>query len=132
MKKKISLALSSALEVQYVNEIIIVDDCSTDGTENLIKKLQYKFKKIKYFKNKENLGSGLSFIEGLKNSTNKYLVMLNSDDFYPKEIEKLFKYQIKFNLDVAYGKMAIKKSSGVLNILIQVIKIIVIQVVGMN
>ena len=64
--KKISLALSSALEVQYVNEIIIVDDCSTDGTENLIKKLQYKFKKIKYFKNKENLGSGLSFIEGLK------------------------------------------------------------------
>ena len=113
-EKKISLALSPALEVQYVNEIIIVDDCSTDGTENLIKKLQYKFKKIKYFKNKENLGSGLSFIEGLKNSTNKYLIMLNSDDFFiPKGIEKLFKYQIKFNLDVAYGKMAIKKSSGV-------------------
>ena len=36
--------------------------------------------------------------------------MLNSDDFFiPEGIEKLLNFIRKFDLDVAYGKMAIKK-----------------------
>ena len=41
MLKNIPLAIASADQVKYVNEIIIVDDCSTDNTQSLIKRNIY-------------------------------------------------------------------------------------------
>jgi len=112
--KNISLAIASADKVKYVNEIIVVDDCSTDDTEFLIKKIIVNYKKIKYYKNLVNKGSGLTFLKGLEKLKNKYVLMLNSDDFFiPKAIERLFEYTIKNELDLGYGKMAIKKNTGI-------------------
>ena len=65
--KNISLAIASADQIKYVNEIIVVDDCSTDNTEVLIKEI-INCKKIKYFKNLVNKGSGLTFLKGLQNN----------------------------------------------------------------
>ena len=108
------LAVASANEIKYVNEIIIVDDFSSDGTENLVKKIKKNFEKIKYIKNPKNLGTGFSFLKGLENIKNPHVMLLNSDDFVlPKKVEKLFNFTIKNNLDLGYGKMAIKKNSGV-------------------
>ena len=110
--KNIPLAIASANQIKYVNEIIVVDDCSTDNTELIIKDIEANCKKIKYYRNSVNQGSGLSFLKGLENLKNSYVIMLNSDDFFiPKAIEKLFEYTIKNNLDLGYGKMSIKKNS---------------------
>ena len=112
--KNISLAIASADQIKYVNEIIVVDDCSTDNTKSLIKEITINYKKIKYFKNLVNKGSGLTFLEGLDKITNNFVLMLNSDDFFiPKAIEKLFEYTINNRLDLGYGKMAIKKNTGI-------------------
>ena len=112
--KNISLAIASADQIKYVNEIIVVDDCSTDNTKSLIKEISINCKKIKYFKNSVNKGSGLTFLKGLENITNNYVIMLNSDDFFlPKAIEKLFEYTMNNRLDLGYGKMAIKKNTGI-------------------
>ena len=40
--KNIALAIASANQIKYVNEIIIVDDCSTDNTELIIKDIRHK------------------------------------------------------------------------------------------
>ena len=37
-----------------VNELIIIDDCSSDNTEQVVKKLQKKYPIIKYFRNEVN------------------------------------------------------------------------------
>ncbi len=112
--KNIPLAIASADQIKYVNEIIVVDDCSTDNTKSLIKEITINYKKIKYFKNLVNKGSGLTFLEGLDKITNNFVLMLNSDDFFiPKAIEKLFEYTINNRLDLGYGKMAIKKNTGI-------------------
>ena len=112
--KNISLAIASANQIKYVNEIIVVDDCSTDDTEWVIKEVSINCKKIKYYKNSVNQGSGLSFLKGLKNINNSYVIMLNSDDFFiPESVERLFEYTIKNNLDLGYGKMSIKKKTGI-------------------
>ena len=59
--------------------------------------------------------------------------MLNSDDFFiPKAIEKLFEYTINNKLDFGYGKMAIKKNTGIHKYYIQDTKIIVILKIEMN
>ncbi len=112
--KNISLAIASADQIKYVNEIIVVDDCSNDNTNSLIKEISINCKKIKYYKNSVNKGSGLTFLKGLEKISNNYVLMLNSDDFFlPKAIEKLFEYTINNRLDLGYGKMAIKKNTGI-------------------
>ena len=112
--KNIPLAIASANQIKYVNEIIVVDDCSTDNTKCLVKGISADFKKVKYFKNSVNRGSGLSFLKGLEKIQNKYVLMLNSDDFFlPEAIERLFEYTINNRLDLGYGKMAIKKKTGI-------------------
>ena len=112
--KNISLAIASATQIKYVNEIIVIDDCSTDNTECLVKEISADFRKVKYFKNSVNRGSGLSFLKGLEKIQNKYVLMLNSDDFFlPEAIERLFEYTINNRLDLGYGKMAIKKKTGI-------------------
>ena len=44
--KNIALAIASANQIKYVNEIIIVDDCSTDNTELIIKDIRIIVKKL--------------------------------------------------------------------------------------
>ena len=108
--KNITLAIASANQIKYVNEIIIVDDCSSDNTKSIIMDIKVNCKKIKYYRNSVNQGSGLTFLKGLEKIKNRYVIMLNSDDFFiPKAIEKLFEFTIKNNLEIGYGKMSIQK-----------------------
>ena len=113
-EKNLPVALASALQVKSVSEIIVVDDNSSDNTQKLIEDFSSERSRIKYFKNKKNIGSGMSFIKAFKKSNNSFVVMLNSDDFFiPQAIDELFEYLMKNDLDVAYGRMAIKKNSEI-------------------
>lgn len=72
-------------------ELIIVDDCSTDNSLNIIK--SYRDKRIKLIKNKKNKGSFSSYNIGLKNSKGKYVAFCTQDDIsHPKRIELEFNY----------------------------------------
>ena len=107
-------AIASASMIKCVGEIIIVDDASTDKTKEVIKKIKKQNFQIKYFKNKKNIGTGRSFIKGIYKSNFDYILMLNSDDFFiPQNIDKLFTFQKKNLLDLAYGKMAIMKNDEI-------------------
>ena len=60
-------------------EFILVNDGSTDKTEEIIK--TYKDKRIKYFKNK-NQGIGKTRNFGIEKATGKYIMFLDSDDYF--------------------------------------------------
>ncbi len=74
-------------------EFILINDGSTDKSEEIIK--TYKDKRIKYFKNK-NQGIGETRNFGIEKSSGKYLMFLDSDDYFSndaceilyKEVEK--------------------------------------------
>ena len=59
------IAIASAISLKDLGEIIIIDDCSTDHTESVVKTFQNQSKKIKYYKNTRNLGVGFSFIKAI-------------------------------------------------------------------
>ena len=59
-------------------EIILINDGSTDNSEEIIK--EYKDKRIRYFKNK-NQGIGKTRNFGITKATGKYIMFLDSDDF---------------------------------------------------
>ena len=113
-EKNLPLSVTSALECTNVSEVIVVDDNSTDNTAQLLKEISSNFCRVRFFKNKKNLGSGFSFIRGLSKAKNDYIIMLNSDDFFiPKGIDNLLSYTKSNDLEVCYGKMGIKKQTGV-------------------
>ncbi|MBQ3306696.1 MAG: glycosyltransferase [Bacilli bacterium] len=79
-------------------EFIIVNDGSTDHTEELIKK--YKDERIKYFKN-PNHGIGFTRNFGVGHATGKYLIFLDSDDYIENNTcEILFNKITKDDLDI--------------------------------
>jgi len=79
-------------------EFILVNDGSTDNTEQIIK--EYQDKRIKYFKNK-NQGIGKTRNFGIEKAKGKYIMFLDSDDYLEKNAcEVLFNKAEKDNLDI--------------------------------
>lgn len=74
--------IDSILSQTYANfEIIIVDDCSSDGTEEFIKE-KYNDNRILYMKNPENKGVGYTKKRGYDKSTGAYIIFCDDDDYY--------------------------------------------------
>jgi glycosyltransferase involved in cell wall biosynthesis len=71
-------------------EIIIVDDASTDNTENIIKTLNDK--RILYIKHKERKGASAARNTGIENAQGEYIAFLDSDDeWLPQKLAKQLK-----------------------------------------
>ena len=79
-------------------EVIIVDDCSTDDTKDVVKAI--KDKRIKYIKLENNSGAAVARTTAMKEAKGNYMAFLDSDDlWYPEKLEK----QIKFMEDNKYN-----------------------------
>ncbi len=85
-KEMLLRAINSVLAQNYDNyEILIIDDCSTDGTKDMIEALNKIIPTLKYFWNSKNMNSGYNRNLGYKMSQGKYIVFLDDDDFYLDE-----------------------------------------------
>lgn len=75
-------ALFSVINQTYKNlEIIVVDDCSTDDTEDVVSDFIKNDVRISYLKTDKNSGGpALPKNIGIKNSSGKYIAVLDSDD----------------------------------------------------
>ena len=60
--------------------IFIVDDCSTDDTENVILEARENYKDIIYYKNEKNIGMYLNILKVISVSDTKFVWLLGDDD----------------------------------------------------
>lgn len=65
-----------------VDEIIIVDDCSTDKTVSIIEKYQNEDPRILLFQNMKNLGYKLNFKKALSKCKGDYIFLCDQDDIW--------------------------------------------------
>ena len=73
--------LDSVLAQNYKNlEIIVADDCSTDNTNEIVKKYQKKDSRIKYFKHNKNKGNAYTRNTAFRNCKGFYVAFLDDDD----------------------------------------------------
>ncbi|MFX6505029.1 glycosyltransferase family 2 protein [Acinetobacter baumannii] len=79
-------------------EIIIVEDCSTDNTKDVIKKISQKYSQVKIIYNEKNGGLSAARNTGLNNIKGKYVTFIDSDDLLCNQaIEKSINYIIENN-----------------------------------
>lgn len=88
----IAETIESVLNQTYQNwEMIIVDDCSSDNTDEVV--AQYDDKRIRYLKNEKNSGAAVSRNRAIREAKGDFIAFLDSDDLWvPNKLEKQIKY----------------------------------------
>ena len=90
-------------------QIIVIDDCSTDGSSFFIKKnLINKIDKL--IIHKKNLGKGAAIRSAVKYAKGDVVIIQDADlEYYPKDYYKLIKPIINSNYKVVYGSRVLNK-----------------------
>lgn len=88
-----------------VGEIIIVDDCSTDNTGEVIRQLQEKYPFIRYFRMPHNSKQTAAKNEGIKHAKFPYIYLGDDDSFItPDTIQELYFTLKAYDADVVGAK----------------------------
>ena len=101
--KYISKRIDSILRQTYpIYELIILDDCSTDNSWNILEEYSKKDCRIKIFKLAKNSKQGAARNKGLDVARGKYVTFVDSDDFLALNfIEKIYNALETNNCDIA-------------------------------
>jgi hypothetical protein len=104
-EKTIESAIIKSLEnLSTKDNLLIVDDGSTDKSNFIIKKLENKFSNISLIKHEKNLGKGASIQTALKKVKNEIVIIQDSDlEYNPGEYKKLINPILELRADVVYG-----------------------------
>tara|TARA_B100000989_G_C19501728_1_gene454591 strand:+ start:100 stop:801 length:702 start_codon:yes stop_codon:yes gene_type:complete len=87
-----------------VDEVIVIDDNSSDKSKEIINKISKENSKIKFFFKEKNEGKGSALIKGFELSSNEIVLIQDADlEYDPSEYQKLIKPFVDSNADVVYG-----------------------------
>lgn len=98
-KRFIVKTIESVKSQTYQNfELLIVDDCSKDGSFEYIKEYVGEDAKVKVFQLEKNSGAALARNYGIQRANGKYLAFLDSDDlWHPQKLEKQVAFMEQHN-----------------------------------
>lgn len=85
-------SIDSVISQTYTNwELLVIDDCSTDSTADIVAEYVSKDKRIKYFKNEVNLRLPRNLNRGFSLTSGDYLTWTSDDNvFMPTALEKMY------------------------------------------
>lgn len=117
-EKYIKDSIQSVLNQTYTNwELLIVDDCSTDKTVEIIK--SFKDERIMLFQNDTNSGAAISRNWALREAKGKWIAFLDSDDLWaPTKLKEQLTFMTERDCGFSYTDYRISKNGVLSNIII--------------
>lgn len=113
-EKTIAETIESVLDQTYTNwELNIVDDCSTDGSAEIVKKYEQKDSRIKYYRLEKNSGAAVARNTSMEKANGKYLAFLDSDDLWHKDkLEKQIQFMKEHNVAYSFTEYDMFSNNG--------------------
>lgn len=96
--------ISRVVAVGLADEIIVVDDGSTDGTRELLGELDEKHPELKLILHDRNQGKGAAVRSGIAQASSEYLIIQDADlEYDPRDYHAMLKPVQEGLADVVYG-----------------------------
>jgi|TARA_B100001964_G_scaffold77534_2_gene87834 glycosyltransferase involved in cell wall biosynthesis len=98
--------INKVKKIDLVKEIIVVDDCSTDSTFEIINNID----DINIIKHDKNMGKGAAVRSGLSHVKYHYVITQDADlEYYPEDFNGLIETMNLNNVEVVYGSRWLEK-----------------------
>lgn len=110
----IGKCLDSVLAQTYTDfEIVVVNDCTPDGSMAIVEQYAAKDTRIRVVENAKNSGTMQTRGNGCKEAKGEFIFNLDADDtIRPNALEILMKKQIETNADIVVGGLVFHKANG--------------------
>ncbi len=114
-RKTIHEILRRVREVPIRKEIIVVDDCSKDGTRDILRELAERDLDLKVVFHERNQGKGAALRTGFRVATGQVIIVQDADlEYDPAEFPRLIQPIVEDLADVVYGSRFIGETHRVL------------------
>ncbi len=102
------------LKIECDTEVIIINDGSSDNSKKIIDENKHLYTKVVHLS--KNSGKGKAVIEGIKNSSNEYILIQDADlEYEPKDILVFLEENKKIKYDLIMGSRFIGRQRSVLH-----------------
>jgi 2-polyprenyl-3-methyl-5-hydroxy-6-metoxy-1,4-benzoquinol methylase len=98
------LVLAAPLPENMQRELVIVDDCSTDGTGDILQRLAAAEPRIKLYRQAVNQGKGAAVRTAIEKASGDFCLVQDADmEYDPSEYPKLLKPMLDGRADAVFG-----------------------------
>ena len=96
--------IRTVLAQRPVQELIVVDDCSKDGTWDVLQKISQETQRVRVIRHEVNQGKGAALRTGFKHSTSPIVIVQDADfEYAPSEYYLVLGPILSGKADVVYG-----------------------------
>lgn len=113
-EKYLKESIESVLTQTYQRwELLILDDCSTDGSAKIAKEYEKKDNRIRYYKNEKNLRLPQNLNRGFTLAHGDFLTWTSDDNrFKPQALEKMYAALVSTNAEFVFASCRIIDGEG--------------------
>ena len=104
VERCISQVLVAPIPENMERELVIVDDCSTDGTWEILRRLAENYPQIRLFRHEKNSGKGAAVRSAIQHATGDFAIVQDADlEYDPFEYPRLLRPLLDGHADAVFG-----------------------------
>ncbi|MCW5977422.1 MAG: glycosyltransferase [Bryobacteraceae bacterium] len=104
VERSLSKVIAAHLPEQMEREVIIVDDCSTDGTAAILERIAGANDCVRLFRHPENRGKGAAVRTAIQHATGDFCIIQDADlEYDPDEYPSLLRPLLDGHADAVFG-----------------------------
>jgi glycosyltransferase involved in cell wall biosynthesis len=104
VERSLALVLAAPLPESMDRELVIVDDCSSDGTYDILQRMARDFPEIRLYRHEKNAGKGAAVRTAIEKASGDFALIQDADlEYDPSEYPRLLRPLLDGHADAVFG-----------------------------